>query len=111
MSGILGFDDAVKEWDAWHRPWEIGSFNNLKDKVENAQLGSPFHGLRAGYSLHELMSPSVHNWDRLQDVRDNGTDGMLSRSRSQFHDYTKEAWDNNWPVAAAFVGGYAGGAG
>jgi hypothetical protein len=108
MSGILNFKDAVNEWDDFHRPWQVGSW---KDKVQNAEFGSPFHGLRAGLTLHELMSPSVHNWDRLQDYRDNGSDGILSRSRDQFHDYTKEAWDNNWPVLAAFAGGAAAGGG
>jgi hypothetical protein len=88
-----------------------GLLDDIKNGEGVASMGSPLHGLTAGYRMHELMSPTVHNWDRLQDYRDNGSDGILSRSRDQFHDYTKEAWDNNWPVAAAFLGGVAGGAG
>jgi hypothetical protein len=106
--GILSFNDALKEWDQFHRPWEVGSWS---DKINNAEFGSPFHGLRAGKTIWELMSPTVHMNDRVQDIKKNGTDGHIGRSREQFHDYTKEAWDNNWPVAAAFLGGWAGGAG
>jgi hypothetical protein len=100
--GVLSFKDALKEWDDFHKPWEVGSW---KKKIENAEFGSPFHGLKAGYKAHELMSPTVHNVDRLQDYRKNGSDGMLSRSRDQFHDYAKDAWAENWPVIAAYGAG------
>jgi hypothetical protein len=106
--GILSFKDALKEWDEFHQPWKVGSWS---DKIDNAQFGSPFHGLRAGKTIWELMSPTVHVKDRIEDLNKNGTGGHIDRSREQFHDYTKEAWDNNWPVAAAFLGGWAGGAG
>jgi hypothetical protein len=106
--GILSISDAVQEWGDFHQPWKVGSW---KDKIESAEFGSPFHGLTAGYTMHNLFSPSVHNWDRLQDYRDNGSDGLLSRSREQMHQYGKDAWDENWPVAAAYLGGVAAGAG
>jgi hypothetical protein len=98
----LSIKDALKEWDDFHKPWEVGSW---RDKVENAELGSPFHGLKAGYKLHNFMSPTVHINDRIHDLKKNGSDGHITRARESMHDYGNEAWKENWPVATAYLAG------
>lgn len=76
-----------------------------------ASMGSPLHGLTAGYKAHNLMSPTVHMNDRVHDLRKNGSDGHINRSRDDMHHYTQDAFKENWPVIAGFGAGAAAGGG
>lgn len=76
-----------------------------------AGVGSPLHGLTAGYKLHELMSPTVHINDRIQDLKKNGTSGHFSRMRDDMHHYAQDAFKENIPALVGWLGGAAAGVG
>lgn len=90
-----------------------------RDKLKNdirygegvASVGSPLHGLTAGYKLHELMSPTVHINDRIHDLRKNGSSGHFSRSRDDMHHYAQDAFKENIPALVGWMGGAALGVG
>jgi hypothetical protein len=85
--------------------------SDIKHGEGVASMGSPLHGLTAGFKAHELMSPTVHINDRIHDLRKNGSDGHINRARDDYHHYVQDGFKENWPVIAAFAGGFAGGAG
>lgn len=73
-----------------------------------ASMGSPLHGLTAGYSAHRLMSPTYHIRERIGRLRDG--ESFLSKehlegTKSDFRHYGQDAFKENWPVLAAYVGG------
>lgn len=86
--------------------------SDIKQGEGVASMGSPLHGLTAGFKAHELMSPTVHINDRINDLRKNGSDGHINRARDDMHRYVQDGFKENWPVIAAFGGGLlAGGSG
>ena len=85
--------------------------NDIKYGEGVASVGSPLHGLTAGYKLHELMSPTVHINDRIHDLRTNGTSGHFSRARDDLHHYGQDAFKENIPALLGWMGGAAAGIG
>lgn len=85
--------------------------NDIKYGEGVASVGSPLHGLTAGYKLHELMSPTVHINDRIQNIRKDGfgSDHLKWAVDDQNHNL-QDAFKENIPALTAFIGGGAGGA-
>ena len=77
-----------------------------------ASVGSPLHGLTAGYKLHELMSPTVHNNDRIQNIRKDGfgSDHLKWAIDDQNHNL-QDAFKENIPALVGWLGGAAAGVG
>lgn len=86
--------------------------NDIKYGEGTAAVGNPLHGLTAGYKLHELMSPTVHINDRIQDIRKNGfgSDHLKWAIDDQNHNL-QDAFKENLPALLAWGGGSALGVG
>jgi hypothetical protein len=85
--------------------------NDIKYGQGTAAVGNPLHGLTAGYKIHELMSPTVHINDRIQDIRKNGlsSDHLKWAIEDQNHNL-QDAFKENIPALGMFLAGGAGGA-
>jgi hypothetical protein len=86
--------------------------NDIKYGEGVASVGSPLHGLTAGYKLHELMSPTVHIADRLQNIKKDGfgTDHLKWAVQDQNHN-AQDAFKENIPALLGWMGGAAAGVG
>lgn len=90
-------------------PWKY-SLDEWKDKVNNSEVGSPIHGLRAGseatklgsaYRLKQSIGRVNHGENPLSSEFIKGT---ANDQGNNVADWGKE----NWPVALGFLGSWAG---
>jgi hypothetical protein len=70
-----------------------------------AEMGSPVHGLTAGYSAAKVFSPTIMLHDSLAGLRDDGIDGFFKAGPHNLQDAFKE----NLPAIGSALGYEAGG--
>jgi hypothetical protein len=86
--------------------------NDIKYGEGVASVGSPLHGATVFTKVHELLSPTVHINDRLQNIKKDGfgTDHLKWAVQDQNHNL-QDAFKENIPALLGWMGGAAAGVG
>lgn len=88
------------------RPWRF-SLDEWKDKVQNSSVGSPIHGLRAGYEMTKLGSAHrlKQGIDRINDGQNPFSSEFIRGTANDQGNNVADAFKENWPVLAFWGGG------
>lgn len=93
------------------RPWDY-SLDEWKDKVNNSEVGSPIHGLRAGTEATKLGSAYrlKQGIGRINDGQNPFSGEFIKGTANDQGNNVADWGKENWPVALGFLGSFAGGA-
>lgn len=91
------------------RPWDY-SLGEWKDKVNNSQVGSPIHGLRAGTEATKLGSAYrlKQGVGRINDGQNPFSSQFIKGTANDQGNNVADWGKQNWPVALGFLGSWAG---
>lgn len=84
------------------QPWKW-SKDEVKKRIEEDGIGSPFTGLRSGWSALKATEPVYNTLRGLKHLKEEGPKGLLTDLKEKSTNW-KEAANDNWPVAAAMTG-------